>query len=57
MMDDEIEAHAQGTGFSNVHKVLRTASDHVNLEKNRVILPFTSFGDFLGREMEAVERA
>ncbi|KAH7384630.1 putative NmrA-like family domain-containing protein 1 [Pyrenochaeta sp. MPI-SDFR-AT-0127] len=56
MTDEEIEAQAQGTGFANTHKVLRTASDYVNLEELRAIAPLTSFRDFLEREKEAVKR-
>lgn len=56
MTDDEIEAQAQGTGFANTHKVLRTASDYVNLEELRAIMPLTSFKEFLEREKETVKR-
>jgi len=56
MTDEEIEAQAEGTSFSTTHKVLRTASDYVNMEELRAIAPLTSFRDFLEREKEAVKR-
>lgn len=56
MTDDEIESQAQGTGFAITHRVLRTASDYVNLEELRAIAPLTSFREFLEREKEAVKR-
>lgn len=56
MKDEESEAQGQGTTFATTHKVLRTASDYVNLEDLRAIAQLTSFSDFLEREKEAVKR-
>jgi uncharacterized protein YbjT (DUF2867 family) len=56
MTDEEIEGQDQGTTFATTHKVLRTASDYVNLNELRAIAPLTSFKDFLEREMETVKR-
>ncbi|PQE06901.1 hypothetical protein CJF31_00010968 [Rutstroemia sp. NJR-2017a BVV2] len=56
LTDEEIEAQDEGTTFASTHKVLRTASDYVNLEELRAIAPLTSFRDFLEREKEAVKR-
>ncbi|KAI5920335.1 hypothetical protein F4810DRAFT_441794 [Camillea tinctor] len=56
MTDEEIEAQANMSGFSNSHKVLRTASDYVNMDELRSITPLTSFKEFLEREKEAVKR-
>lgn len=55
MTDEEIEAQASMSGFSNSHKALRTASDYVNMEELRALVPLTSFRDFLEREKEAVK--
>ncbi|KAJ4371315.1 hypothetical protein N0V83_004532 [Neocucurbitaria cava] len=57
MTDEEIEAQAQGTGFANTHKVLRTASDYIDFDELRAIVPsLTSFKEFLEREKETVRR-
>ncbi|KAK8024995.1 NmrA family protein [Apiospora arundinis] len=54
--DEETETQAKLPGFANSHKVLRTASNFVNLEALREFMPLTSFQEFLDREKEAVER-
>ncbi|KAI0479726.1 NAD(P)-binding protein [Xylaria cf. heliscus] len=54
LTDEEVEAQASTNGFSNSHKVLRYASDYVNLEELRATVPLTSFREFLEREKEAV---
>ncbi|KAH9866817.1 hypothetical protein J1614_008510 [Plenodomus biglobosus] len=57
MTDEEIEAQAQGTGFATTHKVLRTASDYIDFDELRAIVPsLTSFKEFLEREKETVKQ-
>lgn len=57
MTDEEIEAQAQGTGFATTHKVLRTASDYIDFDELRAIVPsLTSFKEFLQREKETVKQ-
>lgn len=56
MTDEEIEAQANMSGFSNSHKALRTASDYVDMEELRALAPLTSFPEFLRRESEAVRQ-
>ncbi|KAI1202975.1 NAD(P)-binding protein [Nemania serpens] len=52
--DEQVEAQASTSGFSNSHKVLRFTSDYVNLEELRTTVQLTSFREFLEREKEAV---
>jgi hypothetical protein len=57
MTDEDIESQAQGTGFANTHKVLRTASDYIDFDELKAIVPsLTSFKEFLEREKETVKR-
>ncbi|RYP50586.1 hypothetical protein DL768_003931 [Monosporascus sp. mg162] len=56
MTDEEIEAQANMSGFSNSHKALRTASDYVDMEELKALVPLTSFKDFLEREKQAVKQ-
>ncbi|GAP91476.2 putative family protein [Rosellinia necatrix] len=55
LTDEDVEAQASTRGFSNSHKVLRNASEYVNLEELRAVLPLTSFREFLEREKDAVK--
>ncbi|EHL01926.1 putative NmrA-like family domain-containing protein 1 [Glarea lozoyensis 74030] len=56
LTDEETEAQDDGTSFASTHKVLRTASDYVDLDLLRAIAPLTTFKDFLKREKEAVKQ-
>ncbi|KAK8017145.1 hypothetical protein PG991_008221 [Apiospora marii] len=57
MSDEEMEAQAGMSGFTSSHKALRTASDYVDLEELRALVPsLTSFKEFLEREKEAVKQ-
>jgi uncharacterized protein YbjT (DUF2867 family) len=56
MTDEEIEAQANMSGFSNSHKALRDAYLYVNMDELRSLVPVTSFRDFLEREKEAVQK-
>ncbi|KAI0173476.1 NAD(P)-binding protein [Hypoxylon sp. FL1284] len=56
MTDDEIEAQTNMSGFSNSHKALRTASDYVDMEGLRAVMPLMSFRAFLEREKQAVKQ-
>lgn len=55
LTDEEVEAQASTSGFSNSHKVLRYASDYVDLEELRATVQLTSFKEFLERHKEAVK--
>ncbi|KAI0893755.1 NAD(P)-binding protein [Annulohypoxylon nitens] len=55
LTDEEVEAQASTSGFSDSHKVLRFTSDYVNLEELRATVQLTSFREFLEREKEAVK--
>ncbi|KAI1098150.1 NAD(P)-binding protein [Jackrogersella minutella] len=56
MTDEEIEIQTNMSGFSNSHKALRTASDYVDMEERKAIVPLTSFREFLEREKELVKQ-
>ncbi len=56
MTDEEIEAQASMSGFSNSHRALQTAWKYVDMDELRAIVPLTSFKEFLWREKEAVEQ-
>jgi uncharacterized protein YbjT (DUF2867 family) len=54
LTDEEVEAQASTSGFSNSHKVLRVASDYIDLKELRATVQLTSFREFLERHREAV---
>ncbi|ROV87604.1 hypothetical protein VSDG_09607 [Cytospora chrysosperma] len=54
LTDEEVDAQANSSGFSNSHKALRVTSNYVDLKELGEIVPLTSFRDFLEREKEAV---
>uniref|UniRef100_A0A8H7N109 NmrA-like domain-containing protein n=1 Tax=Bionectria ochroleuca TaxID=29856 RepID=A0A8H7N109_BIOOC len=54
LTDEEVEAQASTSGFSDSHKVLRYASEYVDLEKLRATVQLTSFREYLERHLEAV---
>ncbi|KAK7739077.1 hypothetical protein SLS62_011327 [Diatrype stigma] len=54
LTDEEVEAQASTSGFSDSHKVLRYTSDYVNLKELGATVQLTSFQEFLERHQEAV---